>query len=92
MPADKQKYIADLVSHYGDFSQTEKFRDVVNRNIAQMNAMVPRVAKTTPKSIIEALMDSEGKSANLPESVRLYNSNRVNYMPHWRVLESARNL
>ena len=92
MPADKQKYIANLISHYGDYSRTEKFRDTVNRNRAQMNAMAPRVAKTTPKSIIEALMDSEGKSDNLPANVRIYNSNRVNYMPQWRVLDSARNL
>lgn len=90
MPVDKQKYIANLISHYGNFSQTEKFRDTVNKNIAQMNSMAPRVAKTTPKAIIEALMDSEGKSKNLPEDVQIYN--RVNYIPHWTVLSRARYL
>lgn len=89
MPSDKQKYIANLISHYGGFDQTEKFRDTVNRNREQMNAMVPRVAKTTPKAIIEALMDYEGKSANLPENVQIYNP--VNYNPHLNVLRSALN-
>lgn len=90
LPVDKQKHIAHLISHYGDYSQTEKFRDTVNRNIAQMNAMAPRVAKSTPKSIIEALMDSEGKSSGLPENVRIYK--HVNYMPHWNVLKGAMDL
>jgi hypothetical protein len=90
MPADKQKYIANLISHYGDYSRTEKFRDTVNRNRAQMNAMAPRVAKTTPKAIIEALMDYEGKSANLPENVKIYNP--VRYTPHWNVLKKAYDL
>ena len=90
LPVDKQKHIAHLISHYGDFSQTEKFRDTVNRNRAQMNSMASRVAKTTPKSIIEALMDYEGKSSGLPENVQIYN--RVNYHPHLNVLRSSLNL
>lgn len=90
MPVDKQKYIANLISHYGDYSQTEKFRDTVNKNRAQMKAMAPRVAKTTPKAIIEALLDSEGKSKNLPEDVQIYN--RVNYIPQMKVLKRALNL
>ena len=86
LPEAKQKYIADLVARYGGYSNTEKFLNTVNKNIAQMNAMAPRIARSLPRGVITALL--EGKdSKSLPEFISIYNP--VNYLPAKEILRRA---
>ena len=88
LPADKQKLIADIVAHYGNYAQTQRFTDVANKNIAQMNAMVPRIAKSsTPRSFIDLLLNGSER-ANIPLNVGAFH-NPDTYIPLQEVLNKV---
>lgn len=66
---EERKQIADLVRHYGDFKQTEQFKDFVNKNIEQIADVMPRMKQTVPEPILRAL---QGDNSMLPVDMMSY--------------------
>lgn len=66
---EERKRVADLVRHYGDFKQTEQFKDVVNKNIEQISDVVPRIKRNVPEPILRALL---GDNSMLPDYMDNY--------------------
>lgn len=66
---EERKQIADLVRHYGDFKQTEQFKDVVNKNIEQISDVMPRIKQNVPEPILRAL---QGDNSMLPADMSNY--------------------
>jgi hypothetical protein len=72
---EERKRIADLVRHYGDFKQTEQFKDVVNKNIEQISDATSRIKRNVPEPILRALL---GDNSMLPAHMDNYG---LRYMP-----------
>lgn len=74
---EERKRIADLVRHYGDFKQTEQFRDAVNKNIEQISGVMPRIKRNVPEPILRALL---GDNSMLPAYMDNYGLRRLQAM------------